>query len=89
MLDLTHRGLAAEGDTAIIGDIFGELPCGDFYGATKITAAQQRNHGTPGIPGARIIDNRLQAVTHFNPVFALVGRHQKEEAAIVLLAPDA
>ena len=76
MLDLAHRWLAAQRDSAVISNIFGELPGGGFDGAAEIATTQEWNHCAAGVPSARIVDNWLHAVTYFDPVFAFVGGDQ-------------
>jgi hypothetical protein len=87
--DLTYRWLAAQSYPAIISNIFGELPRGNFYSAAEVTAPQQRNHRASSIARARIIYNRLQAVTNLNSIFSLIRRNQQQHAAILLLTPNA
>jgi len=89
MLDLAYRWLPAQRYSAIIGNIFGELPRGRFDGATKVALPQKRNHGAARVSGPRIIDYWLEAVTYFDPVFAFVRGYQQKDAAIILLTPDA
>ena len=89
MLDVAHLRLTAQGYAAIVGNIFGELPRSYFDGTAEIASPQKRNHCTAGVPSARIIDYWLQAITYFDPVFALVGGNQQEDAAILVFTPDA
>src|SRR5580765_6304388 len=74
---------------AIIGDVFGELPSGGFDAAAVISLAKKWNHGAACITGARVIDDRLETVADFGPIFALGGRDEKQDAEIFFFAADA
>jgi hypothetical protein len=77
VLDLAHWRLTAQRYSAIISNIFGELPRSRFDGATKVALPQKSNHGAASVSGPRIIDDWLQAVTYFDPVFAFVWGNQQ------------
>jgi uncharacterized membrane protein YgcG len=59
-----------------VGNVFGQLPGGDFYGGGEIILTKERNHGAACVAGASIIDDRFETVTDFDAVFAIVGSEQ-------------
>lgn len=87
--DRRGRGRSGKRYAAIIGDVFGELPSGGFDAAAVISLAEKWNHSAASITGARVIDNRLEAVADFGPIFALGGRDKQQDAEIFFFAADA
>ena len=67
---------AGESYTFVVGNVFGQLPGGDFYGGGEIILTKERNHGAACVAGASIIDDRFETVTDFDAVFAIVGSEQ-------------
>jgi hypothetical protein len=66
-----------------------ELPSRRFECAIIVAAAQEGNHGTAGVTGAGIVDDRLKAIAHFDAVFPLRRGNKQQNAAIILFAADA
>src|SRR5882724_1999300 len=72
-----HRRLPAERYARIGGNIAGNLP-GTGFGCFPVVAlAQVGHHRAPCVPGTRIINHRLQPVSYFDAVLALVGSDQQ------------
>ena len=67
---------AGKSYTFVVGNVFGQLPGGDFYGGGEIILTKERNHGAACVAGASIIDDRFETVTDFDPIFAIVGSEE-------------
>ncbi len=65
--------LSAQGNASIIGNVPRQLAGGNLRGLAEITLAEEGYHCAAGVPGAGIVDDRLEAVADFYAVFALVG----------------
>src|SRR5438105_2130628 len=89
MPDPPHRRLAAQCDICIVGDVLCQLPCADFHRVAIIALPEIRHHGAPRVPGARIINDRLEAVANLDAILAVIGRQQQKYTAIVFFAADA
>ena len=61
----------------VVSNVLRQLPGPHFGGFAVVPLAQQRNHGTAGVSGASIIDDRLKPVADFNPVFAIRWSEEK------------
>ena len=67
---------AGEGDAFVVGNVFGQLPGGDFCGGAEIVLTKERNHRASGVAGASVIDDGLETVTDFDAVLAVVGSEE-------------
>ena len=88
---LDRRGWRSSGKryAAIGGDVFGELPSGNFDSGAVISLAEKGNHGAASVTRARVVDDGLETVADFGPIFAFRWCDQEEDAAIVFFAADA
>src|SRR5579863_6613831 len=82
--DAARRRIAGERDAFVVGNIFCELPRGDFDGRAVIVLPEKGNHGAAGIACTRVINYWFQAVADFDAVLAIVGSEQQEHAGVVL-----
>jgi len=75
--------------TAIVGDVFGELPCSGFDAGAVISLEKIGAHQAACVARAGIVDDRLEAVAYFDAVGAFGGRDEEENAAIIFFVADA
>jgi len=87
--DAASGRLAGECDALIVGDVFCQLPRGDFDCQSVIILPEEWNHGAPGIAGSRVVDNRFDAVAGFDSVFAVVGSEEEQNAGTFFFGADA
>lgn len=78
-----------ERDASISGDVSGELPGACFDTGAVISLAEERDHSPAGVTGAGVVDDGLEAVADFCPIFVFERGDEKENAAIVFFAADA
>jgi len=89
VLDLLHRLRMRKSDSAIRGDVIGELRSSGFDTGAEIILAEKRDHGAASVAGASVGDDGFEAVADFGPVFVFARSDEKEDAAVVLFASDA
>ena len=86
--DGPSRRRCGERDTAIVGNIFGELPGSGFYAGAVISLEKIRAHEPASVAGSSVVDDWFEAVAYFDAVGAFGGRDEQEDAAIVFLISD-
>lgn len=87
--DAASGRLAGECDALVVGNIFCELPRGDFDCGAVIILPEKGNHGTACITGTRVIDDRFDAVADFDSIFAVVGCEEKQNAGTFFFGANA
>ena len=89
MLNGANRRLRAKSDSFVLGDVIGELARSDFDAGAVVSLTKIGNHGASSVAGASVVDDGLEAVTDFGPIFAVVGRDEEEDAVVLVLLSDA
>src|SRR5689334_7787721 len=70
-------------DVAVGGDEIGGSTRPKIDGGAVIVLPQQRYHLATDVPGARVVDDQLQAVADFEAIAVLARRNQQQHAPIV------